>query len=61
MSMPFASTRQLPPIRRGQACARALDTTTITTTGTRTIAPWGQATFRKVGSDVWLASGMGVA
>lgn len=32
-----------------------------TTTGTRTIAPWGQATFRKVGSDVWLASGMGVA
>ena len=33
MLMPFAITRQLPPIRRGYACARALDTTTITTTG----------------------------
>ena len=39
MSMPFASTRQLPPIRRGQTCARALATTitiTITTTTTTT-------------------------
>ena len=32
-----------------------------TTTGNRTLAPWGQATLRKVGSDVWLASGMGVS
>lgn len=39
MSMPFASTRQLSPIRRGQTCARALATTitiTITTTTTTT-------------------------
>ena len=39
MSMPFASTRQLSPIRRGQTCAGALATTitiTITTTTTTT-------------------------
>jgi hypothetical protein len=31
-----------------------------TTTGTRTLAPWGMATVVKIGTDTWIASGNGL-